>query len=233
MTNLYNSFQETEKVWLALPSANIQIAKKTFPKWKEKGYNIAVICPDKFSKDYLNITDKIVLESEIGGYKGWAKSVNYLSKKLEKYDILIAAGDDMYPDPNYESHELRLQFIRHFGGTFGVMQPYGDKFGSLACPSCEQICGSAWLGKDFRNKINKGNGPIWEEYWHMWADTELYQVALKHNCLWIREDISQYHEHRIRGKHNFRPTIPSGETNKGQKLYFHRKKNNFPGTQII
>lgn len=233
MTKLYNSFDETEKVWLALPSANIEMAKKTFPKWKEKKYNIAVICPDKQLKEYVTITDMAIPESQISGYPGWAKSVNYLSKKLDKYDIIIAAGDDMYPDPNYDSFELRLQFVRYFGGTMGVMQPYGDKFGSMACDTCEKICGSAWLGKEFREKVNKGKGPLWEEYWHMWADTELYQVASKYNCLWIREDLNQYHEHRLRGKHKFKPNIPTGDFIRAKKLYYQRKNNNFIGSELL
>lgn len=222
-----------EDVWLTLPSANIGMAKKTFPVWRSKGYKIAAIVPDKFKIEYSSLTDIMILESQIGEYQGWPKAVNHLSKLLINYDITIAAGDDMYPDPNYEAYQLHLQFVRHFGGTFGVMQPYGDKFGSMGCETCEQICGSAWLGKEFRQKINKGNGPLWEEYWHMWADTELYQVATKYNCLWIRGDLTQYHEHRLRKSHNFQPTIPTGNTKKAQQLYETRKKMNFPGTEFI
>ena len=233
MTTLYNSFEEHEQVWLALPSANLQMAKKTFPKWRELGYKIAVVCPDKYSNEYSSLVDLKVLESEIGGYKGWPNAVNHLSKQLTKYDIIIAAGDDMHPDPNYKAHELRLQFVRHFGDTFGVMQPYGDKFGSMACETCEQICGSAWLGKEFRERIYEGKGPMWEGYWHMWADTELYQVATKYNCLWIRGDLSQFHEHRLRGSHNFVPSIPSGNKHIAEKLYRERKQNNFPNSNPL
>lgn len=222
-----------EDVWLALPSANIQMAKKTFPVWKSKGYKIASVVPDKLLQQYSGLADIIVTESSVGGYQGWPKAVNYLSGLLTDYEIIIAAGDDMYPDKDYEAHQLRLQFVRHFGGTFGVMQPYGDKFGSMACETCEQICGSAWLGKEFREKINQGKGPMWEQYWHMWADTELYQVATKYNCLWIRGDLNQYHEHRLRGSHNFRPTIPSGNMKVAQKIYEERKKEGFPGSELL
>jgi hypothetical protein len=232
MTNLYNSFTENEQVWLALPSANIKMAKKIFPIWKAKGYKIAVICPDNVQTEYSSIVDLKITESSIGGYKGWPKSVNHLSNVLSNVEIIIAAGDDMHPDPNYDAHELRLQFVRHFGGTMGVMQPYGDKFGSMACETCEQICGSAWLGKEFRNRINQGKGPMWEEYWHMWADTELYQIASKYNCLWVRSDLTQYHEHRIRGSHTFRPTIPAGNMKVAQKIYEQRKKEGFPGSEL-
>lgn len=233
MTLLYNNFSENQEVWLTLPSANLGMAKKTFPVWKKHGYKIAIICPDNLSEQYSNLVDLKIQESKIGGYKGWPNSVNYLSKLLSDKEIIIAAGDDMYPDENYESHELRLQFVKHFGGTFGVMQPYGDKFGSMACDTCEQICGSAWLGKEFRDKINQGKGPMWEEYWHMWADTELYQVANKYNCLWIRGDLTQYHEHRLRRTHSFLPTIPHGNTKKSQQLYENRKLNHFPGSEPI
>lgn len=221
------------EVWLGLPSANIGMAKKTFPEWKSRGYKIAVICPDRLYDEYIPITDIAIKESKNFGYSGWPKSVNIICKELHNVDIVIAAGDDMYPDKNYTAEELRIQFINHFNGTFGVMQPTGDKFGSLACPECEQICGSAWLGRDFRNKINKGNGPMWEEYWHMYADTELYQVAKKYNCLWIREDLNQYHEHRLRKTHNFKPTIPSGNTKLAHDIYYRRKNENFLNSEPI
>ena len=221
------------QVWLGLPSANIKMAKKTFPEWRERGYNIATICPDPFYDEYVDMADIVIKESQVLGYAGWPKSVNILCKKLIDVDIIIAAGDDMYPDKNHTAEELRQQFLTHFGGTFGVMQPTGDKFGSLACPECEQICGSAWLGKEFRNKVNKGSGPMWHEYWHMYADTELYQVAKKYNCLWIREDLSQYHEHRLRGTHSFSPRIPPRNTPRAKNIYFRRKENGFPDTDLL
>ena len=236
MTCLYNSFTESEHVWFALPSANLYMAKKTFPIWKQLGYKIAVICPDKYTREYSSLVDLMITESEIGGYRGWPHAVNHLSKVLTQYDIIIAGGDDMYPDPNYEAHQLRLQFVRHFGGTCGVMQPYGDKFGSMAYDTCEQICGSAWLGKEFRDRINNNNGPLWHEYWHMYADTELYQIAKKYNYLWVREDLSQYHEHRTRDKknnNNFRPTIPPNNTAIAKKMYDNRKLLGFPGSEPI
>jgi len=220
-------------VWLALPSANIEMARKTFPVWRERGYKIAAIVPDKLANEYKNIVDKLIKESEVGGYKGWPKAVNTLCSYLYMEDIIIAAGDDMYPDPNYEAHQLHLQFTRHFGGTMGVMQPYGDKFGSMACDTCEQICGSAWLGREFRMRVNKGKGPLWEEYWHMYADTELYQVASKYDCLWIRGDLTQYHAHRTREKQKFKPTIPSGNTKIAKQIYDKRKAEGFPESDLI
>lgn len=224
---------KNDSIWLGMPSANIEMAKETFQNWRHFQYKIAVICPDNLEEEYKKIADIVILESENGGYQGWPKSVNIISNKLKNVDILIAAGDDMYPDKNFTAFELRREFLQHFNGTFGVMQPYGDKFGSMACPECEQICGSAWLGRDFRNTINKGKGPMWEEYFHMYADTELYQVALKHKCLWIREDLIQYHQHRLRGTHNFKPTIPAGNVQKAKAIYDERKKLNFPNTEVI
>ena len=224
---------KNDTVWLGMPSANIDMAKKTLPVWKQLGYNIAILCPTFLEKEYKSLADIVISESETDGYQGWPKSVNIISNKLNNVDIIVAAGDDMYPDKNQTALILREQFLDHFKGTFGVMQPYGDKFGSMACPECEQICGSAWLGRDFRNKINKGKGPMWEEYFHMYADTELYQVAKKHNCLWIRDDLTQYHEHRLRGTHNFKPTIPFENIHKAKLIYDDRKRNNFPNTELL
>lgn len=224
---------KNDTIWLGMPSANIEMARKTFPVWRHFEYKIAVICPDKLKSEYEPIVDLLFTESEVGGYQGWPKSVNFISNKLKNVDVVIAAGDDMFPDKNFTAYDLRRQFFDHFKGTFGVMQPYGDKFGSMACPECEQICGSAWLGKDFRNKINRGKGPMWEEYWHMYADTELYQVAKKHNCLLVRDDLVQYHEHRLRGTHGFVPKIPAGNTAKAKEIYDRRKSQNFPGTEPL
>lgn len=222
-----------DEVWLVLPSANIEMAKKTFPKWKEKGYFIAAVVPDSLVEQYASLVDLLVPESTIGEYKGWPNAVNYLCTHLIDKNIVVAAGDDMYPDPNYEAHQLHLQFMRHFGSTLGVMQPYGDKFGSMACSTCEQICGSAWLGRDFRNRVNKGKGPLWEEYWHMYADTELYQVAMKHGDLWIRGDLTQYHAHRTREPQKFKPKIPIGNTAKAKKIYDKRKAEGFSGSELL
>lgn len=224
---------EKNQVWLAMPSANIEMAQKTFPAWKHRGYKIAIVCPVRLSEAYRPLVDMLITETETGGYRGWPVSVNYLCKKLTLADIIIAAGDDMYPDENHSADELRLQFIEHFNGTLGVMQPYGDKFGSMACAECEQICGSAWLGRDFRNRVNKSKGPLWEDYFHMWADTELYQVAKKHECLWIREDLSQYHAHRLRKHHRFIPNIPRGNFEVAKNLYYKRKEAGFPNTDLI
>jgi hypothetical protein len=67
----------------------------------------------------------------------------------------------------------------------------------------------------------------------MYADTELYQVALKHGNLWIRGDLSQYHAHRTREKQNFRPTIPTGNTAKAKQIYDRRKSLGFPESELL
>jgi len=107
--------------------------------------------------------------------------------------------------------------------TFGVMQPTGDRFGErsdyhpfiarpnmLACVTCagmeaddrhlkgayiDRSAGSPWIGAEFARRMYGGRGPLCEEYWHMFDDTELQEVATMLGVFCQRRDLIHFHQH--------------------------------------
>lgn len=157
--------------------------------------------------------------------------------------------------------------------TFGVMQPTGDRWGE--CPDahdfkarphqphvctcgrgrdCDQhlkgayidrVAGSPWIGREFARRINQGKGPLWPEYFHMFEDQELMEVATKLGVFWQRRDIVQHHQHWGRPKPGqkygqaenmpaFLQKANSGEMWKlSRELFESRKARGFPGSEPI
>src|SRR6266850_4068145 len=111
-------------VWFAIASARPNGG--TVSEWKAKGYRIALFrdigAPD--------IAADIVISNV---YEGYAKAVNALCKRILDEDPLaewiVTGGDDNSPDPNHTPDEIASQCTEHFNGTFGVMQPTGDRWG--------------------------------------------------------------------------------------------------------
>lgn len=108
--------------------------------------------------------------------------------------------------------------------TFGVMQPIGDRWGEGRCTTCngtgndavlvgdqgarcadcngsgrsaviDRICGSPWMGREFCRRMYQGSGPLYNGYYHNFADEELQKVARKLGVFWQRRDIVQEHRH--------------------------------------
>lgn len=106
--------------------------------------------------------------------------------------------------------------------TFGVMQPTGDRWGEGRCTTCggfgrvpsfearticedcngtgvsaviDRICGSPWMGREFCRRMYQGSGPLYNGYYHNFADEELQKVARKLGVFWQRRDIVQEHRH--------------------------------------
>lgn len=80
-------------------------------------------------------------------------------------------------------------------GTFGVMQPTGDRWGDRNGAYIDRVAGSAWIGREFCRRAYGGNGPMWSEYHHMYVDEELQCVALKLGVFWQRPDLTHLHNH--------------------------------------
>lgn len=108
---------------------------------------------------------------------------------------------------------------------FGVMQPTGDRWGQGRCTTCQgsgtidemlhcgakltcldcrgtgvsavidRICGSPWMGREFCRRMYHGGGPLYNGYYHNFADEELQHVARKLGVLWQRRDLTQTHRH--------------------------------------
>lgn len=178
--------------------------------------------------DQTNIRhcDQLVFLPE---YRGWSATVNLLCHALPHVDWVVAGGDDMFPDPKKRAAEIAEECSEHFGGTLGVMQPHGDNFGGTT-----RICGSPWIGREYARRANRGVGPLWPDYFHFYADEELFNVAGAQGLLWCRTDLSHFHEHWTRTK--------SGRTDyqkhnqkswdKDKALFLARKAAGFPGSEL-
>lgn len=181
-------------VWLTIPSARPDAG--TAGLWKAGGYKIAIWRDQEDAASERFSADGLVL---VGPYPGYARAVNALVKQVLERDpeaeYCIATGDDTEPDRNYPPAEIARQCTEHFKGTFGVMQPTGDRW---ADGSIDRVCGSPWIGREFCRRMYGGKGPYFEEYRHMFLDNEIQEVALKLGVLWQRRDLTHLHKHFCR-----------------------------------
>lgn len=135
--------------------------------------------------------------------------------------------------------------------TFGVMQPIGDDFGAnpaaqdpaMRTPYIHRVAGSPWIGREFAERINGGNGPLWPEYWHCGEDEELQAVAIMLGVFWQRPDLTHKHMHWARPLPGERMAPASRmpafleransaeEWRKYKALFNARKAAGFPGHQ--
>lgn len=113
--------------------------------------------------------------------------------------------------------------------TMPFMQPTGDSHG------CERICGSPWLGREFRDRINQGRGPFWPAYNHYVCDRDLKLVAERLNVLWQRPELIQRHNHwswsgAKRPDHMRKHRAKHFED---RELFTSRERSGFPGHEPI
>jgi len=213
------------KIVFAIPVASeqVELAGQTFAKWQRRGYGTAALV-DGGGKIPANV-DSVISVAE---YKGWAWAVNLFSSVLPDADFIVTGGADVYPDGDHEPAIIAGECVEQFGGTFGVMQPAGDAYGAVADKAA---CVSPWIGKEFRERVYGGHGPMHEGYRHWYADAELMHVAERLGCFWWREDVSQYHDHFGRRgeptpKHLLK-WLPEHES--GRQLYEQRRLDDWPG----
>ncbi len=82
--------------------------------------------------------------------------------------------------------------------TFGVMQPTGDPWRDTMGRIIERIAGSPWLGREWCRRANKGQGPFWPEFTHMFGDEHLQRYAQSLGVFWQRPDLTHFHDHAQR-----------------------------------
>ncbi len=219
-------------VWYAIPS--IRPNGGTIPLWKAKGYRIAVVRQgEPIGADIEIPTDH---------YLGWAKSINVLCKRIlaepQDGNWIVSGGDDTEPS-DIEPNEISAECTIHFGGSFGVMQPTGDKKlwpGS----AIDKFAGSPWMGREFCRRINGGNGPMREEFHHMHGDEALQCIAEKHGVFWQRPDLTHSHQHYLRPGPSFtgipdfmkEPNSPQHWA-KSSRIFNELKAANWPGSDPI
>jgi len=203
-------------------------------KWREKGYRLAV----------FQDVGKVPVPADLhlfGEYSGYASAVNQLCFAiLSQYpstQVIVTGGDDIDPDPVHDPDRIEKEFIQHFQGTFGVMQPTGDRWmvNDAGLCACERVLESPWMGREWIQRINGGCGPIWHEYFHFFEDEEHMEVAKMLNRLWLRPDLIQYHHHwsregRSRPKYLYPARLNWDEA---KALFLRRKKAGFPGHEPL
>lgn len=215
----------TEEVWLVLPTVNESVCKENLPAWKDMGYKIAAL-QDRNLFD-IPEADRILRPWE--NYAGYAVSVNLLIDALvpDTCRLIVAAGDDMRPDPNTKPNEIVDRFYARFPDGFGVLQPIGDDL-----PGTDRICGSPFIGRKFAQRINHGIGPFWPGYNHFYADEEMFEVTTRLGVLWLDPTLMHYHDHWTR--HGTSRRLPSHSAlqtrwDHDKALFQFRKAGNFPG----
>lgn len=199
-------------VWLTIPSARPAAEiKERLDKWRGQGYKIALWRNGPHAYDPIE-TDWVVNTSD---YAGWGKSINAIIKSVVSEDPsaewFVGGGDDTDPDMSKTADQIARECTRHFGviadvgGTVGVMQPTGDRWGENepwaraqfpdAPAYIDRICGSPWIGREFARRMNGGKGPFWPSCFHMFSDQILKEVAEKMGVLWQRRDLIHFHDH--------------------------------------
>lgn len=224
-------------VWYAIATANAENAQHVFPLWKAKGYKVCAFVDLNTPVPYRKQID-LVLE---GQYTGWPTVVNGMCRILLAHDpiasAIVTGGDDMWPgegDP--DASYLEMQFLYHFGGSLGVMQPTGDRWmvDKAGTVAAERICGSPWMGRDYITRANGGRGPFWPEYHHFYADEEMLNTTKKLNLLWQRIELTHYHDHWSRRKVSRPEYLHKAQRNWGadRELFFERQAQGFPGHEL-
>jgi hypothetical protein len=211
------------RVVVAWPTVDISEANTTATKWKERGYATAVLTETPVERP-VDI-DHIVTCNR---WMGFPVAANQLCQELKTYyDIVVIGGNDLYPDQQYYAQDLGHQFVDHFGGTFGLMHPTGDRYGLIDDAA---IC--PWIGAEYIERMYAGNGPYYAGYYHYFCDGELQDVAVQNNVFWQRPDLIQYHAHWSRNGIPRPQHLMAAKNNhpEDQRTYHTRKSNNFPGS---
>lgn len=186
------------KAWLSIPSARpLSEISGTLLEWKQQGYGIALW------RDEVDDVAKLLVRDGgiciVGKYPGYATAVNRLVSAVIATDPAfkwaVMGGDDTLPDRTKRADEIADELTEHFKGTFGVMQPTGDRW---ADGSIDRICGSAWLGRDWCARAHNGAGPLCPVFSHMFVDESLQYAAIAESCFLQRRDLTHLHNHYTR-----------------------------------
>lgn len=211
-------------VVVAWPSIDAEAANACASRWKEKGYKTLVLI--EYDNTVPSVPNIVLGQAK---WSGFAAAANHLCE-YSKEDIVVLIGDDMHPDPNHTPEEIAILFQERFPDLYGVMQPTGDKYGSI-----ENCAVSPWIGRTYIEESYSGHGPYWTGYHHYFSDEELQAAAVLQGAFQQRSDLSHYHDHWERRKEN-RPAHlmePLRNHSKDSKLFKKRKSQGFPGCERL
>ncbi len=209
-------------IWVVWPTVHLDQSNKMIPIWKSFGYKVAILANPPFTHGHFPEADRVIVQKK---WLGFPVAANILCKEVPG-NIVVVAGDDLYPDPESNAEEIGTHFLKRFPDTFGLVQPTGDKFG------CWDKCAvSPWIGRAFIEKAYGGNGPYREEYFHYFSDQELQEYAIKMNVFEQFKYVTQFHDHWQRQEKPSRPghLIQAGaKWRKDKQIFEQRKKEGFP-----
>jgi hypothetical protein len=223
---------------MAMPSAApLAQAKLCVAAWKQMGYGTAIACEDRERIDKLPVDFGI----EQPSYPGYASSVNRLVHNILANDhecmAVVAAGDDMWPDQKRTAKEIVEVLVKRFGGTLFVLQPTGDRWRlpTSDTPQSERVAGSPFLGREWCLRAYEGQGPLWQEYTHCFADQELAEVAEMHGVMFWDPDIKHLHNHFLRMGNRPPPHAAKAYAAYAddQATFERRKAAGFPGSDLL
>lgn len=189
-------------IWWCTPSARpIEQAKPSFDSFRAIGCKLAATRKDPADCERLGLDLCLTLPI----YPGYYAANNLLAREILKRDpectIVACGGDDVFADPNHLAVDVEREFIEHFGGTLGVMQPVGEVPGSVpwsmgiinGLPVQKRIAWAPWLGREWCERAYMGTGPFHGECWHYFGDEFLQLTAQRLGLFWQRDDIHQDH----------------------------------------
>ncbi len=218
------------KIWCAFPTANTAAANHVLRQWTDQGYRTAVYIDQRQEAPKADI----VVEGS-GDFPGFAVATNRLCHMLlegQQADIIVIAGDDLHPDPALMAQEIGDVFKARFPDFFGVMQPMGDQYGALHPRNPQKAAVSPWIGRTFITRMYSGQGPYFTGYKHLWADTELWEVADRMRVMYANPDVTQYHAHYTRGHEDNLPVEKRRKIEAANShdcnLFNERKAQGFP-----
>lgn len=174
-------------------------------------------------------------------YEGYPKACNQIIRRVAEIDPqcrwFVTGGHDIMPDTDVDADTIAEQCTQRFGGTFGVMEPTGDRWmeDELGRSANERVAAAPWIGREFALKTYGGNGPYFTGYWHDYSDNELAEVSELLGVRWMRRDLTQYNDHWMRqgGRRpsyhfKIRDTVAEAA-----KVFAARKADGFPGHESI
>ncbi len=258
-------------VWFVLPS--IRPNGGTIPLWRERGYKVACLRQGEpiecemqiMTGEYkgwapsINLLAKWVVEHD--------QHAEWIVTGGDDYE------PDMSTTPDEIARQCAQHFIvapmmkakgdyaalvkglhSPIEPTFGVMQPTGDRWGDTPATRAlfgenrgayiDRIAGSPWMGREWVKRVYGGNGPMCADYFHMYADEELLEVATKLGVYWPRRDLIQLHQHwgrKPEGEYATAKDIPDflqqvntqQHWHESKKIFDERKAAGWPGSEPL
>jgi len=174
------------KVYHAIASARpVEQARECFSAWRDMGYGVASI------RDHPDLDLDFLLT--LSEWRGVWTATNILAAHVLEQDpecqVIVAAGDDVWPDHAKRADEIADEFVEHFHGTLGVMQPV-----AAVIRGHKRLCWSPWLGREWCQRAFLGLGPTERRFFHYFGDSYLYLVAERLGLLWECRHLA--HDHR-------------------------------------